>query len=97
MSAKTGDGTELLLHALSEHFRRRRLRRQLVLPPCAGRLRAQVHERLHVVRECSTQAGGWRLDVAMEPAQIEWLQKQHDFLPEYWACDSATVLAPTGS
>ncbi|GMQ90153.1 MAG: GTPase HflX [Gammaproteobacteria bacterium] len=97
MSAKTGDGTELLLRALSQHFRRRRLRRQLVLPPCAGRLRAQVHEHLHVVHERSTQAGGWLLDVAMEPAQFEWLQKQDGFLPEYWTCDSAIVLAPTGS
>jgi len=97
MSAKTGEGADLLLRALSEHFRRRRLRRQLVLPPYAGRLRAQVHEHLHVVHERGTQVGGWLLDVAMEPAQFEWLQKQDDFLPEYWAGDSAIVLAPTGS
>ncbi len=97
MSAKTGQGAELLLRALSEHFRRQRLCRQLALPPGAGRLRAQVHERLHVLRDCATETGGWLLDVAMDPSQVDWLQNQHDFRPEYWAHDSAVVLAPTGS
>ena len=97
MSAKTGQGAELLLRALSEHFRRQRLCRQLALPPGAGRLRAQVHERLLVLHERATETGGWLLEVAMDPSQVDWLQHQHDFRPEYWAHDSAVVLAPTGS
>ncbi|MFQ5938432.1 MAG: ribosome rescue GTPase HflX, partial [Acidiferrobacterales bacterium] len=79
LSAKTGEGVDLLLQALSEHSRRQRKRRQLYLPASAGQLRARVYERLHVVREVDIDAGGWVIDVTLEPEQIAWLQKQEGF------------------
>ncbi|MFQ5995952.1 MAG: ribosome rescue GTPase HflX [Acidiferrobacterales bacterium] len=97
LSARTGHGIELLLDAVAERFQGGRLRRQLKLPPEAGRLRARLHERLHVLRERSTETGGWLLDITVEPRQIDWLEKQPDFRTDYWLHDSAGILAPTGS
>ena len=97
LSARTGDGIDLLKQALSEQFRSHRVRRRLQLPAGSGRLRALVHEHLHVLGESATDEGGWRIDVALEPTQVVWLQKQKGFRPEYWMTDSGLVLAPTGS
>jgi GTP-binding protein HflX len=97
LSARTGDGVGFLKQALSEHFRRHRVRRRLQFPADGGRLRALVHEHFDVLSESSTDAGGWLIDVAIEPNQVVWLQKQEDFRPEYWLADSGLVLAPTGS
>ncbi len=97
LSATTGAGVELLARALSEHFRSRRLTRQLELPPAAGRLRARIHERLHVVREQTTEAGGWQIDVALDPADFAWLQQLEGFHIDYLVHARAPVLARTGS
>ncbi len=97
LSARTGDGVEFLKQALSGHFRSHRVRRRLQLPADSGRLRALVHEHLDVLGEAATDVGGWEIDVALEPTQVVWLQKQEGFRSEYWMTDSALVLAPTGS
>lgn len=97
LSATTGAGVELLARALSEHFRSRRLTRQLELPPAAGRLRARIHERLHVVREQTTEAGGWQIDVALDPVDFAWLQQLEGFHIDYLVHARAPVLARTGS
>jgi GTPase len=97
LSATTGQGIDLFRQALAEHFRSRRLRRRLHLPPEAGRLRARIHGRLHVLREHVSDTGGWILELTLEPAQILWLQKQEGFRQEYWIGVEAGILAPTGS
>ena len=97
LSARTGDGIDLLKQALSEHFRSHRVRRRLQLPADSGRLRALVHEHLEVLGESATDVGGWQIEVALEPTQVAWLQKQKGFRSEYWMTDSGLVLAPTGS
>ncbi|MFQ5936923.1 MAG: ribosome rescue GTPase HflX [Acidiferrobacterales bacterium] len=97
LSATTGDGIALIREALSEHFRRRRIHRRLRLPPNAGRLRARVHERLHVVGERPNDAGGWEIDVTLEPRDVAWMQKQDGFQSEYWAGADSSILAGTGS
>ena len=81
MSARTGEGMELLQQALSEYYRRHRLSRQLRLPPAAGRLRALIHERLHVVRESSEETGDWLMEVELDPAGLNWLSQQDGFTP----------------
>ncbi len=98
LSARTGAGLELLQQALSEHYRRHRLYRQLRLPPQAGRLRARIYQRLQVLRERSLETGEWLLDIELDPVDLDWLVHQEGFssnliVPE----PAAAVLAPTGS
>lgn len=97
VSAQTGAGLELLCQALSEHFRSCRLRRWLQLPTEAGRLRARIHERLHVISESTNETGGWLIEIALEPTDVTWLQKQKGFKSDYWLADDSSILAPTGS
>jgi GTP-binding protein HflX len=96
MSAHSGAGTELLQSALSEHFRRDRRNYQLHLPPAAGRLRALLYERFGVVNEKVLPAGGWEIDIDLDPAQLAWLCQLPDFESEYLVSPDP-VLAATGS
>jgi GTP-binding protein HflX len=97
VSAVSGDGIDLLRDAVAEHFSRQRVVRRVQLPPEAGRLHARIHERLHVVRESATEAGGWVIDVTLEPSDVAWLQRQDGFTLVNWTGDDSSVLAPTGS
>lgn len=97
VSAQTGEGMDLLLLCLADHFRRQRQHYRLNLPPEAGRLRAALYDRFDVMRETSLESGGWVLNLALEPAQFAWLQSQGDFRESYLISDSESVLAPTGS
>lgn len=97
LSARTGQGVEQLREALSEHYRRSRQLLRLRLPPAAGRLRALLYERFDVRREEQLDSGGWRIDVELDAAKLEWLQRQSQFDPTYIVEDEARVLAPTGS
>ncbi len=97
VSAVTGAGIDLLRDAVAEHFSRQRVARKVELPPEAGRLRARIYQRLHVVRESATEAGGWIIDVTLEPDDLAWLQRQDGCAFVNWAGDDSGVLAPTGS
>jgi GTP-binding protein HflX len=85
-----------LQNALSEHFRRDRRNYQLHLPPAAGRLRALLYERFGVVNEKLLPAGGWEIDIDLDPAQLAWLCQLPDFESEYLVSPDP-VLAATGS
>lgn len=74
LSAKSGEGAELLVHALTEHFRRNRIHRQLRLPSSAGELRATVYRRLDVLSEKINDNGEWIIDVEVGPAELNWLE-----------------------
>ena len=97
VSALTGQGMDLLLQALADHFRRRRQRYQLRLPPESGRLHALLYERFDVIRETLPESGGWELELALEPDQFAWLRQQNDFREAYLVSEAESVLAPTGS
>ena len=97
VSAHSGAGMDLLQQALAEHFRQQRQRHRLLLPPEAGRLRAMLYDRFHVVAETILESGGWRLELALEPAQLAWLRQQPDFRESYLLSEAESVLAPTGS
>jgi GTP-binding protein HflX len=97
LSARTGQGVELLRDALSEHYRRTRQLLRLHLPPAAGRLRALLYERFDVRGEEQIESGGWRIDVELEAAKLEWLQRQAEFDPSFIVQEKPRVLAPTGS
>ncbi|MEW6330990.1 MAG: ribosome rescue GTPase HflX [Pseudomonadota bacterium] len=96
-SARTGEGMDLLLQALAEHFRRHRQHHWFRLPPEAGRLRATLYERFDVIRETVPESGGWMLELALEPAQLAWLRQQSDFRESYQMPEAESILAPTGS
>lgn len=92
LSARTGEGVEYVLQALAEHMAQHRVRRFLRLPIDAGRIRALVHERLHIVAEEASE-DGWLFDVEMSPAETGWLESREDFKAE-WLLDTAPVDAP---
>ena len=97
LSALTGAGTELLLEAVAAHFRTRHRHYRLYLPPEAGRLRALLYERFNVHQESPLAAGGWQLDVTLNPEQLAWLRRQPGFEERFLPADDTHVLAPTGS
>jgi GTP-binding protein HflX len=97
LSAHTGAGLDLLLDALSGYYRRTRLRRHLLLPPDAGRLRALLYEHLNVLHEEVTNEGSWQLEVELSEADLSWLRSQPDFRPEQLRETEESVLARTGS
>jgi GTP-binding protein HflX len=79
LSAQTGEGLPLLHQALSEHYRRHRMRRRLLLPPSAGRLRALIHQHLHVAQETDRQEGGWHMEIELDLAGLNWLLQLEGF------------------
>ncbi len=84
LSAATGAGMELLDQALSAFFNRHRQRRVIRLPAHAGRMRARLHERCHVLRESFTECGDIELEMDLDAAERGWIEGQGDFRPEYW-------------
>jgi GTP-binding protein HflX len=97
LSAHTGAGVELLVVALSEHYRRARQRLRLRLPPEAGRLRASLYQQWEVVQESEFEDGGWLIEIAFDPARLESLRRLPDFREDYVVTEAPTILAPTGS
>ncbi|MHB8741692.1 MAG: ribosome rescue GTPase HflX [Sulfuricaulis sp.] len=97
VSARTGEGIDLLRAALAEHSCRNREHYTLQLPPEAGRLRASLYDRFDVVSETALESGGWRVELALESAQFAWLRQQADFREEYRLTEAESILAPTGS
>ena len=85
LSAHTGAGVEFLVQALSEHFRRQRVRRRLYLPGHAARLRALVYARTDVLAETTLPEGDAVLDLEADAAAIDWLEHQPEFQPQWWA------------
>ncbi|HIP52937.1 MAG TPA: GTPase HflX [Chromatiales bacterium] len=76
LSARTGEGLELLEEALKEFFHRNRVRRALRLLPMDGRLRAALYESADVLFEQPTKEGGWEMEVEMDSSTYERLLKR---------------------
>ena len=96
LSARTGEGMELLAEALADHFRSQRLVRRLRLPPAAGRLRALLYEHLHVLVEAIDEHGHWTFEIELTPADLNWLLSQEGVDPA-WLETVEPFLARTGS
>jgi GTP-binding protein HflX len=82
LSAKTGEGIDLLLQALAEFFRRNHVRQWLNLEPTAGRLHALLHERGSVLSEEPTDSGGWMMEVDMSEREFLRLMKEEPDLEQ---------------
>ena len=97
LSARTGDGVDLLKQALSEHYRRNRVFRRLHLPPTAARLRAQLYDRIDVSNETEDGRGGWLIDLTLDQRELDWLQKCSEYRDEYLVSSLGDSLAPMAS
>jgi len=72
LSAKTGEGLDLLRQLLTDRFLDRRLHAELSLGPAQGRLRARLHEVGAVLAEQADESG-WRLSLDLPRAVAERL------------------------
>ncbi|MBT2969345.1 MAG: GTPase HflX [gamma proteobacterium symbiont of Ctena orbiculata] len=82
LSAITGDGTDLLLEALAEFFRKNHVKQRLRLNPGDGRLHALLFERGSVLNESSTEEGGWEMDIDMSEREFLRLLKEEPVLQD---------------
>jgi len=97
LSAQTGEGVDLLVEALSDFFRRERVRLQLRLPPAAGRLRARIFARAAVLNESALPEGGWAMTLELDGAAEAWLRQQPEIEPGMLYPEQPQTLARTGS
>jgi GTP-binding protein HflX len=66
LSARTGEGLDLLLEALRVKFRTRRVTGRLRLAPAEGRQRSVLYGAGAVVQEQPAEDGGWWLELDMD-------------------------------
>jgi GTP-binding protein HflX len=77
LSARTGEGIDLLLEALQAFFQGEQVRKVIRLEPRQGRLRAALFDAGRVVRDHPLETGGWELEVEMAPRELDRLLKQN--------------------
>ena len=82
LSAATGDGIDLLLHALAEHFQPDHVRRSVSLGPADGGLRAWFFSHAQVLSERSTDQGGWEMQVQVPLTDLERLLSRDPMVAE---------------
>ncbi len=87
LSARTGEGTDLLLQAVAERLGEDQVRRVLRLPPSASRLRARLFDLATVVDEAVDEEGVWRIEVKIGRGNFEYLCRREG-LRSQWV-DSA--------
>ena len=75
LSAKTGEGAELLSRALGEFFRQEQVLKLMKLKPQDGRLRARLFQLGKVQSEQVTAQGGWEMQVELPRKSFERLMQ----------------------
>jgi GTP-binding protein HflX len=95
ISARTGEGIDLLLQAVNERLHPDRRRHQLVLPAEAGRLRARLHEMGSVLHEDRDSQGQTLMTVVMAEADWQALSK-HEQAANYEVAEDDARLAAVG-
>ena len=76
LSARTGDGVDLLREAIGELIAGRARSRRIGLAPSAGRTRAWLYRRGAVVREETAEDGSWMLTVRLSDEALSRLAKE---------------------
>lgn len=80
LSARTGEGIDLLLEALAEFFHQERVHKVVQLEPADGRLRARLFELGGVVSEAVTEMGGWEIEIELPKKAYDQLICQESTL-----------------
>ncbi|MEE9357935.1 ribosome rescue GTPase HflX [Candidatus Vondammii sp. HM_W22] len=80
LSARTGEGVDLLLGALAEFFHQERVHKVVQLEPADGRLRARLFELGGVVAEAVTEMGGWEIEIELPKKAYDQLICQESTL-----------------
>ncbi len=78
LSAKSGEGIDLLLQALAAFFRQAQVRHTVRLEPTDGRLRAKLYKAGRVISDQVTDEGGWEMDVSLPCREFDRLLRQED-------------------
>lgn len=76
LSAATGDGVDLLIDALAEHFHREHVRKVVHLAPADGQLRARLFQLGRIISEQVTEDGGWEIEFELSSKAYDRLIKQ---------------------
>lgn len=71
LSARTGAGVDLLLEALAERFRASFASCHLELGPAEGGFRAWLYRHGQVLNDEVSEAGGWGMDVVIDPQRLD--------------------------
>ena len=93
LSARTGEGLDLLAQALSEHFQGVQLHGWLHVQPAAGRIRSDLYSLGSVVSEQVDEQGSWWLEVSMTRREINKLLDHHADVCEFRPADTDDFLA----
>ncbi len=80
LSAKTGEGIDLLLEALAELFHQEHVHRVVYLNPTDARLRAKLFDLGGVVSEVTTELGGWEMEIELTRTDFDRLLHQESEL-----------------
>ncbi|MBP7547594.1 MAG: GTPase HflX [Corallincola sp.] len=76
LSARDGDGTDLLLEALRKRLGQTLVRQQLLVAPADGRLRSALYSLGAVMTDSFSDDGGWLLEISLPLADYQRLRKQ---------------------
>ncbi|TMO55006.1 ribosome rescue GTPase HflX [Pseudoalteromonas phenolica] len=76
LSAQTGEGTELLLEAISKLLAKKVFAHTLCVPPASGKLRGSLFNLNGVKQENYDEQGNWLLDVRIPQVDWERLKKE---------------------
>lgn len=76
VSAHSGEGMDLLLQAIDEHYSRLRFRQSVTVPVAAGGLRAKIFQRFSVLNQSMLENGDWEMEIEGSEADMAWLHKQ---------------------
>ncbi len=82
LSAKSGEGIDLLLQALAGFFQQAQVRHTVRLEPTDGRLRAKLYRVGRVISDQATDDGGWEMDVSLPCREFNRLLQQEDQLDQ---------------
>ncbi len=74
LSARTGEGRELLLQALSEIFSTTKVRRKCFLLPSQGGIRARLFDSAKVLHESMNDNGGWDISIEIDKKYLGLLK-----------------------
>jgi len=82
LSAATGEGVDFLLEAIETRLAPEQVHGYLNLEASQGRQRAKLFELGAVVKETSTESGGWQLEVNMAERDLRRFLKRENLAPD---------------